>query len=227
MSIGTWFASDDISVINQKTQRCQVDGLIVSVFEETRLLRTSHTSRGVPRGKKSPLYLQVAQRLLWLRETAGLAQIDLGPLAGVGPATISHIERGEVTSKISTIEQLATALGVSPVWTAFGEDGLIPWKERHRRFGIEPDAPPVAAPGAHPCLNLYQGMGERLRAARVAKGLSMRALGKQAGCTVAAISLLEAGTSIVLLSTCEELAKALDVAPGWLAYGIGAGPTPN
>lgn len=181
----------------------------------------------VTRGKKNPLYIQVSHRLVSLREAAGLAQADLAKMAAVNQGTVSTVEIGLGTSKISTIEQLATALGVSPVWLAFGDDGHLPWRERHRRFGIGPDAPPTPAPSQRPCPELYGGMGDRLRAARIAKGLSMRALGRQAGCTVAAISLLEAGTSIVLLSTCEELAKALDVAPGWLAYGIGTGPAVN
>lgn len=181
----------------------------------------------VTRGKKNPLYIQVSHRLVSLREAAGLAQADLAKMAVVNQGTVSTVEIGLGTSKISTIEQIASALGVSPVWLAFGDDGHLPWRERHRRFGIGPDAPPTPTPSQRPCLELYGGMGERLRAARIAKGLSMRALGRQAGCTVAAISLLEAGTSIVLLSTCEELAKALDVAPGWLAYGIGTGPAVN
>ena len=182
---------------------------------------------GLTRGKKNPLYQQVSRRLLGLRDAAGLPQRELGALAGLTGHGISSVELGKVTSKISTIEMLATALGVSPVYLAFGEDGHLRWRERHPRFGLEADPPPDPVPGARPCAELYRGMNVRLSQAREAKGISMRALGRDAGCTVASISLLEAGTGVVLLSTCEDLAKALDVAPGWLAYGIGQGPAVN
>ncbi len=181
----------------------------------------------VTRGKKNPLYIQVSHRLVSLREAAGLAQADLAKMASVNQGTVSTVEIGLGTSKISTIEQLASALGVSPVWLAFGDDGHLPWRERHPRFGLGAQEPPNPEPAARDPQNLYQGMGARLKLAREARGLSMRALGRVAGCTVAAISLLEAGTSVVLLSTCEDLAKALGVAPGWLAYGIGHEPAAN
>lgn len=181
-------------------------------------------SHAVTRGKKNPLYLQLSLRLVQLRAAAELTQLQLAELAGLNHTTVSVIERAQGTSKISTVELLATALGVSPVYLGFGEDGDKHWRERHPRFGLEPDPPPAPEPAARPCLNLFMGTGQRLRQAREAKGLSMRALGRVAGCTVASISLLEAGGSVALLSTCEDLAKALAVAPGWIAYGVGQGP---
>lgn len=186
----------------------------------------SHGESGqaVTRGRKNPLYQLVSQRLIELRGQADLAQAQLGELSGLSSRTICAVERAQVTSKISTIEMLASALGVSPVYLAFGEDGHLRWRERHPRFGIEPDPAPLPSPAYRPGQALHKGMGQRLRQAREAKGLSMRALGRVAGCTVSSISLLEAGTGIALLSTCEDLAKALDVAPGWLAFGLGAGP---
>lgn len=176
------------------------------------------------RGRKNPLYQLVSQRLIALRGQADLAQAQLGELSGLSSRTISAVERAQVTSKISTIELLASALGVSPVYLAFGQDGHLRWRERHPRFGLDPDPAPAPNPALRTCSELHRGMGQRLRQAREAKDLSMRALGRVADCTVASISLLESGTGVVLLSTCEDLAKALDVAPGWLAFGLGAGP---
>lgn len=210
-----------------KPVKCQVELGVSSICDGNGAPRTSDARHGVTRGKKNPLYSMLSHRLVHLRAATVFSQRELADLADVSDVTISALERGEAVSKISTIEQVATALGVSPVWLAFGDDGHLPWRQRHRRFGVGPADPPTPTPAQGGSYQLYRGMGERLRAARVAKGLSMRALGREAGCTVAAISLLEAGTSIVLLSTCEELAKALDVAPGWLAYGIGTGPAPN
>lgn len=194
----------------------------MSVIDDSRHKTAGDGSHCVPRGKKNPLYQALSHRLLDLRSKAGLAQYELAELAGVTAGGLSYIEAGQSTSRISTVEMLATALGVSPAYLAFGADGHLPWRERHPRFGIEPDMP-EPSPGARACPNLHAGMAARLKEAREARGLSMRGLGRKAGCTVASISLLEAGTGAVLLSTCEELAKALDVAPGWLAYGIGAG----
>lgn len=187
----------------------------------------SDARHAVTRGKKNPLYTQLSRRLIELRAATDLSQRGLDALAQVTPSTISAIERGSAVSKVSTIEQLATAFGVSPAWLAFGADGHLQWKERHPRYGIGADESPRPDPAARVCQDLYRGAGARLRQAREAKGWSMRELGRQAGCTVAAISLLEAGTSVVLLSTCEDLAKVLEVAPGWLAYGIGQGPASN
>lgn len=179
---------------------------------------------GVARGKKNPLYQALSHRISALRARAGLAQHELADLANISRQAVSLIESGQRTSKISTIEGLATALGISPAYLGFGEDGHLRWRERHPRFGLDPDPPPAPDPAPRACPESYRAMGARLRLAREAKGLSMRALGRAAGCTVASISLVEAGTSVVLLSTCEDLAKALYVAPGWLAYEIGQGP---
>ena len=209
---------------NRTRQNRQAKHSLSPVTWINSLQRASAGRQVVTRGKKNPLYTMLSRRLVQLRAATDLSQRALGDLANVNQAAISSIERGSAVSKISTIEQIATALGVSPIWLAFGEDGHMPWRERHRRFGIESSPAPEPTPGAHPCLDLYRAMGQRLCQARESKGWSMRALGREAGCTVAAISLLEAGSSIVLLSTCEDLAKVLDVAPGWLAYGVGQGP---
>lgn len=206
------------------SQKRQVDFLWRMLSKETSETSNGGSGQAVTRGRKNPLYQLVSQRLIALRGQADLAQAQLGELSGLSSRTISAVERAQVTSKISTIEMLASALGVSPVYLAFGQDGHLRWRERHPRFGLEPDSAPAPMPAPRVCPELHKGMGHRLRQAREAKDLSMRALGRVAGCTVASISLLESGTGVVLLSTCEDLAKALDVAPGWLSYGLGAGP---
>ena len=198
-----------------------------TINNETGTCHEIHAWHGVTRGKKNPLYRQVSRRLIQLRTAAWVTQVELGALAGLHNTTLSAVESGEGTSKISTIEQLATALGVSPAFLAFGDDGHLRWKERHQRFGIGAEPFPVPDPAPRPFAGLHRGLAVRLKEARQKKAWSMRELGRKAACTVATISLLEAGTSVVLLSTCEDLAKALEVAPGWLAYGIGDGPSVN
>jgi XRE family transcriptional regulator of biofilm formation len=63
-------------------------------------------------------------------------------------------------------------------------------------------------------------MGDRLRLIREAKHLSLSELGAAAGITKAYLVRIETGKQknpgLLLL---ERLATALDVAPGWLAWG--------
>lgn len=207
-----------------RLRKCQLHFLLRMTIEGNSKIAHGGSGQAVTRGRKNPLYQLVSQRLIALRGQADLAQAQLGELSGLSARTISAIERAQVTSKISTIEMLASALGVSPVYLAFGQDGHLRWRERHPRFGLEPDPAPAPDPAPRPCPELHKGMGQRLSHARETRELSMRALGRIAGCTVASISQLESGAAAALLSTCEDLAKALDVAPGWLAYGLGAGP---
>jgi transcriptional regulator with XRE-family HTH domain len=56
------------------------------------------------------------------------------------------------------------------------------------------------------------------------KGLTLRAVASAAGVSPQSILLIEKGESEPRISTVEEIAVALDVAPGWLAYGEGEGP---
>ena len=52
----------------------------------------------------------------------------------------------------------------------------------------------------------------------------MRELGRQAALSVNAISLLQSGRGVPRVDNCEALARALHVAPCWLAYGVERGP---
>lgn len=61
-------------------------------------------------------------------------------------------------------------------------------------------------------------VGERLRAARVSKGLSQQELAAKANVNQATISKIEAGAKSSL-ETLEKLAAILGLRPGWLVYG--------
>lgn len=65
-----------------------------------------------------------------------------------------------------------------------------------------------------------RGIGERLREARLERGLSVRALSEAAGVSKSAISSIETGEHDPSCTTVERLARALDVSPCWLAYGL-------
>ena len=65
----------------------------------------------------------------------------------------------------------------------------------------------------------------RLRAARNAKGLSCRALDKEAGHPQGHCALIERDTYERFESkTIQDYARALGCDPGWLAFGTGEAP---
>jgi transcriptional regulator with XRE-family HTH domain len=53
-------------------------------------------------------------RLRTLRKEKALSQRDLANVSGVGPVTISELERGVRDAQPRTIRKLAEALGVEP-----------------------------------------------------------------------------------------------------------------
>lgn len=67
----------------------------------------------------------------------------------------------------------------------------------------------------------------RVRYARTLRGLSTRALGEQAGLSLAAVSFLETQSSGdgVKVGTIVALARVLGCAPAWLAFGEGHRPS--
>lgn len=64
--------------------------------------------------------LNYGERLKWARKRAGLTQLELAELSGVGQGTISKIERGDQSeSSYDTI--LAHHLNVYAYWLTTGE----------------------------------------------------------------------------------------------------------
>lgn len=60
-------------------------------------------------------------RLAALRAEQGLSTRALGAAAGLASGTVVYVEGGQVMPSLDTAERLATALGVTPWWLAFGE----------------------------------------------------------------------------------------------------------
>lgn len=179
--------------------------------------------RLVTRGSKNPLWFGLAERLRKTRERAGLSGAAADQLARAG---FWLIENERQVPLISTVEKLAVSLGVSPCWLAYGSDGDEPFRQKIQRSDPGP-SPPEPDPAERIVPRAHAGIGERLRLARQAAGLSMRELARQARLSVNAVSLLEAGKGAPRVDNCEALAVALDVAPCWLAYGVGRGPAHN
>lgn len=75
---------------------------------------------------------------------------------------------------------------------------------------------------------LHFGLGDRLKRARKARGLSYAALARLAGMgSHSGPALIERSLNTPELHTVEKLANALGVGPGWLAYGEPGGGPPS
>lgn len=64
-----------------------------------------------------------------------------------------------------------------------------------------------------------ESIGERVREAREAEGLSRRKLSELAGLSSPVAQHIETGTNVPGIDTVEKLARVLRVSPSWLAYG--------
>ncbi len=73
--------------------------------------------------------------------------------------------------------------------------------------------------------HVEDGVGERLKEARVEAGMSQRALSFQ-GCTAVYICRIERGDRVPSLQVLRELADRLSVNPEWLASGTGSKTPP-
>ena len=161
-------------------------------------------------------------RLRRLRTAADLSQNRLGKLSATSSTSIDRIENQHQCPSIELIEALAVALGVSAVYLAYGHDGHLVFQQKRAVPDVLP-TDPEPQPTAEGFRDRWQGMPERLRLAREARGYTMRGLARLAGLTAQAVLYTEEGKTVPKVDTCELLAVALHVAPGWLAYGEGEG----
>jgi transcriptional regulator with XRE-family HTH domain len=146
----------------------------------------------------------LAARLRALREEQGLARFALCRAAGVSAYVVATIEAWGQIPLIDTVEKLARALKVSPGFLAFGAE-----------LPFVPDGGPR-----------YRGLGERLRSARLERGLSHADLAARSGVTYETLLYLEDGRYLPSFPVTEALAGALGVPPAWLVYGEGPAPFP-
>ena len=155
---------------------------------------------GVAQGIKNPLHLGLPQRLRTARKAAGIAVTAVATRAGLSAKVAQLIEAGAVP-RVDVVEALARVLHVSPGWLAYGFE----------------QAPNEAEPVQH------RGVGQRLRAAREAAGVTRAELGRAAATSGTVVLNVEEGRSrkSPSIATIEALADALSLSPAWLAFGEG------
>lgn len=153
-------------------------------------------------GRKNPLYLSLAKRLKAARKAAGLGRKPLSVAAGQANNSVQFIETTDQVPGADTVERLAAVLSVSPSWLAFAEQHPMP----------------------SPIGERYSDIGSRLRAARTARGMSLRAVGAAAELTGATVHAIEQRPVVPRIDSIEKIAKALKISPGWLAFGEGESP---
>ena len=155
---------------------------------------------GVVRGRKNPLYTGFSRRLKQARKATGQTRFGLTTkMDSLDRGMVATLEQGQRIPRLDTVERIAYVLGLSPAFLA---------------YGIEQECLPVEQLRA-------ADIGSRLRLARVACGLSVLGLAQLADASHTAVGNIERGGTMPSIATVEALAKALNVSPGWLGYGIG------
>ncbi len=94
----------------------------------------------------------------------------------------------------------------------------MPFRQKQPRWRVIEDEP-IPRPGEGVFADRYKGCAERLKGSRERLGLSLRELSAAAQVSYQAVLYTESGQTVPRIDTIEAIAVALDVAPGWLAYG--------
>jgi transcriptional regulator with XRE-family HTH domain len=122
----------------------------------------------------------------------------LAQKASASDATVGYLETSQRLPSIGTVARLASALGVSAAWLAYGLE------EQHSQG--------QPAEGAD--------MGARLQSVRAAQGHTKASLARLAELNPGSIAGIENGGQAGV-DTIERLAKELRISPAWLAFGVG------
>lgn len=176
----------------------------------------------VPTGYRKPLCVGCAERARSQIDSSGLQRQEIAQLAGLGRSTVGQVEDGKNMPRLSTIERLGDALGISPTWLAYGDEGTIRFRRRRTPSPV-PFDPPLPQPMLRPHPDAWRAVSVRLAAARSALKFTLRDVADAARVSAQTILLIERGESDPMITTIEQLAVALDVSPGWLAFGEGEG----
>jgi transcriptional regulator with XRE-family HTH domain len=90
-----------------------------------------------PGPRQDPIVLRFSERLREMRRARGLSQHDLARSAGVDPAYVGRLERGERAPGIDLVERLARALGAAAgemLPSSPGDPEAVVREQARRRF---------------------------------------------------------------------------------------------
>jgi transcriptional regulator with XRE-family HTH domain len=156
-------------------------------------LAVSHSMpvNAVPR-RESPDSI-LAKNLVAARVIAGLTQHDLAAAAGVSRATVAQLETGFSDPRLSTIVDIARALGIAPIVLLSGAEEV----EALAKLTIDQvDGHPIVPPVDLARMRDYVASGmlkDRIRAARV--GATVARGGAEAPVSVAVTAGVFSATS--------------------------------
>lgn len=137
-------------------------------------------------------------RLRSARRAVNKSARALSIAAGLSQNSVAQFEAGARRPRLPTLEALADALRVSPAWLAFGTE--LAWQ------------PAVTSRS--------ESLPQRLRRVLDERDLSLRQVDRVAQAATGATRSILLG-STPAIDTVESIAKALAVAPAWLAFGLG------
>lgn len=181
----------------------------------------------MPHGVKNQLWITFKERLYRLRRSTKLSGSDLGRLAGCTGQYLRLMERGLCTPCLDLVERAGLALTVSPIWLAYGPEGYLKYRLRRVPGTVERAYPaPIPAEVSADLVTRHLSCGERMQQRRKKAKLSLRELVEKVNEPAGELRVsymtvynTEIGKSIPRLDNLESIAVALDVPPGWLAFG--------
>jgi transcriptional regulator with XRE-family HTH domain len=109
----------------------------------------------------------LAKNLVAARVIAGMTQHDLATAAGVSRATVAQLETGFSDPRLSTVVDLARALGIAPIVLLSGTEEVTALAGLAKR---DPGGPPAVPPAELARMRDYVESGmlkDRIRAARI------------------------------------------------------------
>ncbi len=140
---------------------------------QARYSSTAHPSVSSETGAAPRQATVFAQNLLVARTVLDLTQHALSAASGVSRATIAQLEAGKGDPKLSTVQQLAEALGVSPVVLLLGRRELAALGSLLGGAAEERGVDPTVSVMRH--LVTAGGVRSRLEAARLGIGVAAAA----------------------------------------------------
>lgn len=160
----------------------------------------------------------IGARIKIARRNADLSQVAFGSMLDVSGVTISLLENGNPSRLWSELSEVAANLNTTEKWLRYGSETSDP-----AAGDIAHDAPPPPASPAGNGID-YAGIGERLKLAREAIGMSQADLADTAGVPTNIVGYAEKGQTTVLSVMLDEIAEYLFTTEEWLDTGLGDPP---